>query len=317
MIMTAAPSLRPTKRGGGSLLILAAIAFLSIAGCGSDDSTPLVADETDDSSTTTADSPSDEDTEASPPPNDSAGDVGNATPVIVDDEGYEPTLAMADITDPKQHPIDDVVVSDEGDRLGVRYEASSEPCSGALAEVVETEDSVTVTLKTGLNPDAAAMTCIAEVIRYELAVPLEKPLGDRTLIFEGEGQPAASAPEGRASDEENSQAPTVGASPNDADSGTEDDSDGGRDDETSATTTTGVRPPTTNDVAEEPTDGLSPPGAFVGLALGDAQAKANSENRPWRIGRQDDEVFALTADYNPERVTFEVDGGVVTKAVAG
>ncbi|MGI9614377.1 MAG: hypothetical protein ACR2QO_15810 [Acidimicrobiales bacterium] len=297
------------------MLALATIALLTMAGCGGDGSTPLVADETDDSSTTTADSEREEDGGTVPPPDGQADDPGAATPVIVDDEGYEPTLAMPDITDPKPHPIDDVVVSEDGDRLGVRYEGASEPCAGAFAEVAETVDTVTITLETGLNPNAAAMTCIAQVIRYELAVPLENPLGDRELVFDRDGQKAGSSAdgEGDGSDDQNSQAQTtVEASPSD-DGG----ADGDRGAEEAAATTTTVRPPTTAGAGEGPADGLSPPGAFVGLALGDAQAKANGEGRPWRIGRLDDESYALTADYNPERVTFDVDGGVVTKAVAG
>ena len=93
--------------------------------------------------------------------------------MVDDDEGYEPTAAMHDITDPRLHQVDDVVVSEDDTVLGIRYEAAVEPCSGALAEVVETADRVTVALMTGLNPDAATMTCIAAVQRYELAVALD------------------------------------------------------------------------------------------------------------------------------------------------
>jgi hypothetical protein len=53
---------------------------------------------------------------------------------------------------------------------------------------------------------------------------------------------------------------------------------------------------------------------FVGLSLDEAIATAEAEDRPWRIARQDDEGFALTADLWPGRVTFEVDDGIVTVA---
>lgn len=53
---------------------------------------------------------------------------------------------------------------------------------------------------------------------------------------------------------------------------------------------------------------------FVGLTISDATALADDEGRTWRIGRQDDEGFALTDDLVPGRVTFEIDDGTVTSA---
>ncbi len=54
--------------------------------------------------------------------------------------------------------------------------------------------------------------------------------------------------------------------------------------------------------------------SFVGLTLSEATALAEDEARPWRIGRQDDEPFALTDDLVPGRVTFEIDDGTVTSS---
>lgn len=56
------------------------------------------------------------------------------------------------------------------------------------------------------------------------------------------------------------------------------------------------------------------PASFVGLELTEAASLAEDQNRPWRIARQDDEIFALTDDLVPGRVTFEIDDGVVTGA---
>jgi hypothetical protein len=56
---------------------------------------------------------------------------------------------------------------------------------------------------------------------------------------------------------------------------------------------------------------------YVGLTKSAAIAKAKSQGRPWRIGREDGEVFPGTLDYNPERVTFEIDNGKVTTATFG
>lgn len=53
---------------------------------------------------------------------------------------------------------------------------------------------------------------------------------------------------------------------------------------------------------------------FVGLSEQDATALAEQQGRPWRVGRRDAETFALTADLMPGRITFEIDGGVVTAA---
>lgn len=64
------------------------------------------------------------------------------------------------------------------------------------------------------------------------------------------------------------------------------------------------------DTAGESIDEL----AFVGLTLDEASALAAEQDRLWRVGRQDDTSFAITADLIPGRVTFEVDAGVVTAA---
>lgn len=67
-------------------------------------------------------------------------------------------------------------------------------------------------------------------------------------------------------------------------------------------------------------DGTVPAGTpigpehFVGKSLEEAAAFAEELGRQWRVGRQDGEDFALTADFNPGRVTFTVEDGVVTDA---
>lgn len=57
--------------------------------------------------------------------------------------------------------------------------------------------------------------------------------------------------------------------------------------------------------------------AYVGLSKKAAIAKAEADDRPWRIGREDDEQFMLTQDFVENRVTFEIDDGKVTKATLG
>ncbi len=53
---------------------------------------------------------------------------------------------------------------------------------------------------------------------------------------------------------------------------------------------------------------------YLGLTREEAAARADAERRPWRVGREDDEWFALTDDYVVGRVTLELDEGVVTVA---
>ena len=73
------------------------------------------------------------------------------------------------------------------------------------------------------------------------------------------------------------------------------------------------------DNAKETTTSLGPgkESDYVGRTKSAAIAKAKDQGRPSRIGREDGEVFPGTLDYNPERVTFEVDNGKVTKATFG
>ena len=53
---------------------------------------------------------------------------------------------------------------------------------------------------------------------------------------------------------------------------------------------------------------------FVGLAVDDAAALAESEGRSWRISRDGEEFFGMDASQVEGRVTFEVDDGIVTAA---
>jgi hypothetical protein len=57
--------------------------------------------------------------------------------------------------------------------------------------------------------------------------------------------------------------------------------------------------------------------AFVGLSKRAAIAEAEAQGRAWRIVREDDEHFAVTFDFQPERLNFEIDDGTVTTATCG
>ena len=104
-------------------------------------------------------------------------------------------------------------------------------------------------------------------------------------------------------------------------SGGDDGSSSGKTPKGSTTTSPGAST-TTSPATPGSTPGSTAPGSasaesFVGLKKQAAIAKAENEGRVWRIGREDDEQFALTQDYIESRVTFEIDDGTVTKATFG
>jgi len=57
--------------------------------------------------------------------------------------------------------------------------------------------------------------------------------------------------------------------------------------------------------------------SYVGLTKKEAIAKAEATDTPWRILREDKEVFMATQDFLEHRVNFEIDNGKVTKATNG
>jgi hypothetical protein len=56
---------------------------------------------------------------------------------------------------------------------------------------------------------------------------------------------------------------------------------------------------------------------FLGWSESDTQYCAGQLGWAFRVGRRDDESFALTMDYSTQRVTVEVDDGIVTVIVVG
>lgn len=57
--------------------------------------------------------------------------------------------------------------------------------------------------------------------------------------------------------------------------------------------------------------------SFLGLTEDEAQALAEENELTWRTVRVDDEFGVVTEDYNPSRLNFEIDDGVVTAATLG
>lgn len=52
--------------------------------------------------------------------------------------------------------------------------------------------------------------------------------------------------------------------------------------------------------------------SLLGFSETDAQRCAEQLGWAFRVGRRDEEVFALTMDYSAQRVNVEVDDGVIT-----
>jgi hypothetical protein len=85
-----------------------------------------------------------------------------------------------------------------------------------------------------------------------------------------------------------------------------------------ASTQSGTRSGATTTTAPAPTGTTDPAAqAYVGLSKADAIDKAEADGHPWRITREDDQHFPATLDYNPDRVSFEIDKGKVTQAIFG
>ena len=56
---------------------------------------------------------------------------------------------------------------------------------------------------------------------------------------------------------------------------------------------------------------------FLGLTEDEARAIADENILDWRTVRVDGESFAVTEDFNPGRLNFEIDGGVITVVTLG
>lgn len=56
---------------------------------------------------------------------------------------------------------------------------------------------------------------------------------------------------------------------------------------------------------------------LISMTEADSLACAEKLGWTWRIGQREDEMFALTMDYRPDRVTVTVKNGLVTSSVVG
>ena len=154
------------------LLAFVAASSLVFAACG--------ADETIDAGT-----PAEEPIEQTTPetlPDEAIGEDVSPEPASAVSPDRTPMTPRTDLVSLQSATPDDVVAHPSDDQqLLIHFVGAAEPCSGAAVTVTETDADVTVVLETGLDPNAAAMSCIAQAFDYEIIITLEAPLGDRTI----------------------------------------------------------------------------------------------------------------------------------------
>lgn len=172
---------RPTKTLF-ALFVLTLVVSLSAAACGSGgDGEISLEDDAANTEESDADtgSEADPDTDGTTDPDSESGDAGSGLT-----GEFLVTDASPDLISAQPAPIIELITVDD-QTIGVRYENGSEPCSLANVTVTESDTEIVVELVTGLHPNAAAMSCIAQVIDYEIQVTLDAPVGDRQIVAGG------------------------------------------------------------------------------------------------------------------------------------
>lgn len=81
-----------------------------------------------------------------------------------------------------RHPARIESWSRDGDGLRVNFTAGTPQCYGAHVTSRETPVAVTVEVSVGSRPEAADRMCIAIALDATMDVPLNGPLGDRTVL---------------------------------------------------------------------------------------------------------------------------------------
>lgn len=156
------------------LLTLVAVVSLGLAACG--------ADETIDAGAIPGGELS-EDSTAETLPDETLDDTTSDTTEAVS-EGFTAMTPRTDLVSLQSATPAEVLLDPANDaRVLIRFEGAAEPCSGAAVTLTETDTDVTVLLETGLDPNAAAMSCIAMTFNYEIAVDLDASLGERSIII--------------------------------------------------------------------------------------------------------------------------------------
>ena len=56
---------------------------------------------------------------------------------------------------------------------------------------------------------------------------------------------------------------------------------------------------------------------YIGLSVEEAGAKAEADNRVWRVVEEDGESLPVTMDFNETRLNFAVEDGTVVRVTTG
>jgi hypothetical protein len=202
MHTTSAPT-RPRRLVLGSLVLFVA---LLLGACGDDDDS-VESGASGDDTTTVADDGSGDDGATG-----SDGDTGSDdasgtclegttdcddTPVSDDGSGDDDVVCVEAPCDDAAAPIEPTgdalnpiptaivghTASADGTSLDVTFYMGVEECNRLdRVEVEETDTTVTITIFTGANPDAAGVACIEIAELRSTTVELDAPLGDRTVV---------------------------------------------------------------------------------------------------------------------------------------
>jgi ABC-type glycerol-3-phosphate transport system substrate-binding protein len=87
-----------------------------------------------------------------------------------------------DLVDPHPAAIESWSHAATDDAVAVNFASGTPACSAVHATAQETEDTVTVDLRSGTLPQAVGRMCIMLAVFGTLDVPLQAPLGDRTVL---------------------------------------------------------------------------------------------------------------------------------------
>jgi hypothetical protein len=87
-----------------------------------------------------------------------------------------------DFVDPHPLRVESWSRAPNDDAVAVHFTLGPPECYGVHATVQETDEAVTVELRSGTAPDAVGRMCIMIALFGTLDVPLQAPLGDRQVL---------------------------------------------------------------------------------------------------------------------------------------
>ncbi|MGK8522076.1 hypothetical protein ACRS6B_11220 [Nocardia asteroides] len=146
------------RAGRAATVVAAVLACLTAAGCGGTD-------------------------EEQTPPNISATATAAPRTPTEDPRGNQGNRFTADPTIVGAHPIPFRSWTRLGDnKIAVNFETGSPECYGVDATVTESASAVTVELRAGTRAEAVGRMCTMIAVFGTLEVPLQAPLGERTVL---------------------------------------------------------------------------------------------------------------------------------------